>query len=285
MQRDVVRVAEVTVAVPDPAASATFFAGALGLHRRRDDLDERLTVTGDYGLGAPPGCLRLVRGDLCHLAQVDLELLRDARSDELIGRLDAAGVAYHRDGASVRFADPDGLTIVCRPPAPPLPEALPPSTIRPRRLGHVNLKVPDAARSARFWQDAVGLALSEQVGDLLYFLRAGSEHHNVGIRGRAEHVDVHHIAFEVPGWESYRVICDRLADMGHTVEYGPGRHGPGNNLFVYVRDPASGLRVELYADMARIDDDATYVPPKWTTADRARTMNRWGPGPPDSFLE
>jgi catechol 2,3-dioxygenase-like lactoylglutathione lyase family enzyme len=147
------------------------------------------------------------------------------------------------------------------------------------------MKVPDPKRSFAFYSETLGLALSERIGDGMFFLRAGTEHHNLGIRGGAEHVDAHHVAFEIPGWESYRAICDHLAERGHVVEYGPGRHGPGNNLFIYFREPVSGLRLEFFSDMAHIQDDDEYVPPVWRPEDRPRTVNKWGPAPPESFLE
>lgn len=285
MRRDLIRLAGVTIGVPDPAATAAFLEEALELCRRAEGGREHLTSDGDYRLGPPPSLLTLTPHGELQLTEVRFELAEGRDAGPLRERLERAGMQVDDDGAGgLALADPDGLRVVCGPRRPPLDGRLPPSTIRPRRLGHVNIKVPDAPASARFYADALGLALSEQVGELLYFFRAGSDHHNLGIRGNAERVNVHHVALEVPGWEYYRAFCDRLADLGHTVEYGPGRHGPGNNLFVYVLDPSSGLRIELFADMAHIDDDEAYEPPRWESSARARTMNRWGPAPPQSFL-
>ncbi len=284
--RDIVRLASVTVAVPDPAATADYLTTALEFEHRTGDGAEHLTAEGDYGLGAPPSLLTLVEGDELRLRGIRLEWSHEHGSSPLLTRLEDSATAYTPgDDDTVVFGDPDGLEIVCGPRRPPVTDRLAPSAVRPRRLGHVNVKVPEAAVTAAFYERVVGLALSEQVGQMLYFLRAGSDHHNFGIRGNAARANVHHVAFEVGGWDYYRPFCDRLASLGHVVEYGPGRHSPGNNLFVYLTDPSSGLRLELFADMAHIDDDAAYEPRRWESGDRARTMNRWGPGPPQSFLE
>jgi catechol 2,3-dioxygenase len=40
---------------------------------------------------------------------------------------------------------------------------------------------------------------------------------------------------------------------------GPGRHGPGNNLFVFFDDP-SGNHIELSAEMERFHDDLVDYP-------------------------
>jgi catechol 2,3-dioxygenase-like lactoylglutathione lyase family enzyme len=156
--------------------------------------------------------------------------------------------------------------------------------LRPRRLGHVNLKAPDPPAAAAFYAEVLGLRLSEQIGEHLFFLRLATEHHNVGLRG-GDRADLHHLGFEIQGWHVLQPILDRMAELGHTVEYGPGRHRPGNNLFTYLRDPSSGLRLELFADMAHIPDAAGHVPPRWEAGDRmTKTINRWGPTPPESFL-
>lgn len=285
-----IRLAAVSLRVPSAADSAAFWCAALDF-ARTDELDGavHLTATGAYGKPPPRRMLTLLPGgegapDLAELA---------FESDDLPGlrrRLVAAGVAVATlpsqggapDGMALTGAA--GERIAVRTPASSDEGLLPPSPLRPRGLGHVNLSVPDAPAAAAFYADALGLSLSERVGQLLYFLRAGSDHHNVGVRGGGTRVGVHHVAFETIGWESYRVVCDHLAGLGHTVEYGPGRHGPGHNLFVYVRDPHSGLRLELFSDMAHIDDP-DHEPVVWDTADRPRTVNQWGPAPPASFLD
>jgi catechol 2,3-dioxygenase len=42
-------------------------------------------------------------------------------------------------------------------------------------------------------------------------------------------------------------VCDLATTMGFAdnIEFGPGRHGPGHALFVYLRDP-DGHRIELF---------------------------------------
>lgn len=276
--------------VPDPAATADFFVEAFDLVPVPDDGTVHLTADGPYGAGPPPRMLSLTPGDALRLDRLGFELHDHADVESLASHLRAAadGVellfAHDRLREGVCFIDPHGFLVECRRRATPLDGPLAVSGIRPRRLGHVNLKVADAGAAARFYERALGLRLSEQVGQMLYFLRVGSDHHNLGFRGGAEVPAVHHVAFEIIGWDTYRTVCDRIADMGHVAEYGPGRHGPGHNLFVYVVEPSSGLRLELFSDMAHIDDDA-FEPIVWESVDRSRTVNVWGPQPPTSFLE
>jgi hypothetical protein len=58
------------------------------------------------------------------------------------------------------------------------------------------------------------------------------------------------------------------------VQWGPGRHGPGNNLFLFFDDPA-GNHVELSAEMERFFDDYAQYEPRIWNADPA-TVNLWG---------
>jgi catechol 2,3-dioxygenase len=45
----------------------------------------------------------------------------------------------------------------------------------------------------------------------------------------------------------------RLLEAGHAMEWGPGRHGPGNNVFCYFIDP-EGFAVEYTTDMDQVDE-------------------------------
>jgi len=283
-----VRLAQLVVEVPDPSATADFLSRGLELGTApAGDGSVAVLVSGGYGLPTPQRVLTLRPGPAAQLRQVVLEAPHDPAV--LHDRIRAAGAAV-RDipadevaGAGV-VVTVGGVDVAVRAAAPDAGSPLPPSALRPRRLGHVNLVSADPAAVVSLLTEGFGLRLSEQVGDLIFFLRVGSEHHNIGVRTGAAG-GAHHIALEVHGWDSYRGLCDRLAGLGWPVEFGPGRHGPGNNFFVYVRDPSSGLRFELFSDMAHVEDEAGYVPRRWELHERSTTVNVWGPGPPQSFLE
>jgi catechol 2,3-dioxygenase-like lactoylglutathione lyase family enzyme len=287
-----VRLGSVTMAVPDPAATAAFLHDGLGFHvTPREDGGMDATTTGEYAQPAPARYLTLRPGSTTELVEVTFDVTAEYPYAELERRAGERGLRVDHisadadGGAGLAVTDPSGLRLVCRPAGPAATAPLPASPLRPRRLGHINVKVPDAPSTAAHVAGLLDLKLSEQIGAGLFFFRVGSEHHNFGVRGGADRPDAHHLAFEVAGWDSYRLICDHLASLGYKVEYGPGRHGPGHNLFVYLRDPSSGLRLELYSDMAHIHDEDSYTPPRWEMSDRGNTVNRWGPAPPESFLE
>jgi catechol 2,3-dioxygenase len=86
---------------------------------------------------------------------------------------------------------------------------------------------------------------------------------------------MHHFAYIVPESHNIFTACDLAGIYGyaHEVERGPGRHGPGGMLFVYLRDP-DGHRVEL-CDGHYQTIDIEVEPVRWD-AGSLNTSVRWG---------
>ena len=64
-----------------------------------------------------------------------------------------------------------------------------------------------------------------------------------------------------------------MASLHIPIKWGPGRHGPGNNLFFMVNDP-DGNWVELSAELELITPERQ--PGLWPHTERS--LNLWGPG-------
>ena len=67
--------------------------------------------------------------------------------------------------------------------------------------------------------------------------RTGSyEHHTLAcFRFHTQGIDHH--SYEAGDWNTLRDWCDRFAARRIPLMWGPGRHGPGNNLFAFIEDP------------------------------------------------
>jgi hypothetical protein len=105
------------------------------------------------------------------------------------------------------------------------------------------------------------------------FMNCGSDHHSVGVHV-ADNDALNHLAFLMPSLDAVMRGGGRMKDAGHAIEWGPGRHGPGNNAFNYFIDPF-GLVIEYTAEVEQIDD--RYVPGtpeswKWPTG----RVDHWG---------
>ena len=145
------------------------------------------------------------------------------------------------------------------------------------RLQHVAVATDDPEKMLRFYTEGLGFVLSDQVLDggalSACWLRTDREHHTLALfRTRQPGRRLDHYSYEVGEWALIRDWADHLAASGVPIVWGPGRHGPGNNLFIMIRDPAGNL-VEFSAELEVIRGERS--PAVWPQ--EARTFNRWGP--------
>ncbi len=144
------------------------------------------------------------------------------------------------------------------------------------RLQHIVYASPDPDDVSGFYQDKLGFVLSDTVlrdedeQNTAIFIRSDPEHHSLACF-RAPEFRFDHIALETTGWMDIRDWADHFAEREIPIWWGPGRHGPGNNLFFMVRDP-DGNRIEISAECEHMPMD---MPPRvWPHNER--TLNLWG---------
>jgi catechol 2,3-dioxygenase len=156
------------------------------------------------------------------------------------------------------------------------PPRVPPG-VSPRQVGHVNLNFGDLPAARALFVDVLGFRESDIIvdpdgNDLVYFLRCGAAHHTVGL---ASGPDGHfHYAFQVDTVQDLVRLGDAVSASDNQLLWGPGRHGPGDNVATYHAEP-SGVLIEYFAEMQLIFDDR-WQPRTWSIAD-SRTNNIWGP--------
>lgn len=143
---------------------------------------------------------------------------------------------------------------------------------RPERLAHVVLNSPDKSAAATFFIDALGFKLSDRTR-IMDFIRCNRDHHSLSFAvGQA--ATLNHIAFQMPDIDSVMRGAGRLKDAGFPIEWGVGRHGPGNNVFSYFVAPGDVV-IEYTAEVEQVDDSyKTGGPEDWTWP--PGRMDRWG---------
>jgi catechol 2,3-dioxygenase len=151
-----------------------------------------------------------------------------------------------------------------------------------RRFGHINIGSDDYAETRRFLIDVLGFRIADTLGEQVTWLRCDRDHHGIALR-EASATSLHHYAFEVENWGAIERYADQLARLGKRLVWGPGRHGPGRNLFTYTADPDRAI-VEAYADLLIISDESNYVPIDWNESGAA-ALNLWGPPPPNDYRD
>lgn len=145
------------------------------------------------------------------------------------------------------------------------------------RLQHVVVASCDPAAVVRFFIDVLGFTLSDDVlddegGVRTSFLRSSQEHHSFAVFKANENRLDHH-CYETASWNEIRDWADHMSAEHIPLRWGPGRHGPGNNLFIFVHDP-DGNWVELSAELEVVEHGRAVG--KWPHAER--TLNSWGVG-------
>jgi catechol 2,3-dioxygenase-like lactoylglutathione lyase family enzyme len=129
----------------------------------------------------------------------------------------------------------------------------------PTKITHINLNSLDNDLSFRFMREVLDFRLSDQTR-MFRFLRCNSDHHSLGL-SFSNNTCLNHIAFEVPSAEAVMLGIGRMRDHGYSIEWGPGRHGPGNNVFAYFCGPDE-MPIEYTAEVHQIDDSYRVRPPE-----------------------
>jgi catechol 2,3-dioxygenase len=176
--------------------------------------------------------------------------------------------------------DPDGRLAVFGLPRANLPVPVQ-AGLRaghlPGRLQHVVVASSALPAMLRFYEEDLGFVVSDYVfeGDrqgepTVGFFRSDPEHHSFGVFRCPETRPDHH-AYETTCWNDIRDWADHLATLNIKLWWGPGRHGPGNNLFFMIQDP-QGYLVEISAELEIMPDEV--VKRSWKHEER--TLNLWG---------
>jgi hypothetical protein len=106
------------------------------------------------------------------------------------------------------------------------------------------------------------------------FLRCSSDHHSLAIFHNTG-PSLNHIAYEVPNIDGLMHGSGRLKKNGFDIEWGVGRHGPGNNIFSYFIEP-NGFVTEYTTEVEQIDE-ATHIPQDPVFWDKLPNKpDRWG---------
>jgi catechol 2,3-dioxygenase len=219
--------------------------------------------------GARPAVLRIVF-DVADRAAV--ETLH--RAVAAAGTRPSAPAKLATAGGGYGFAcnDPDGrnLAFVCgcadHADAADAPD-------RPRKIVHVNLNARDFDASLAFFTTALGFRVIDDNAPLWFLHCANTDHCSV-VLAKTNAPTLNHIAFDMPDFDSVMRGMGRLKDAGYPIEWGPGRHGPGNNVFAYFCGPDE-VPLEYAAEVLQVDDSYQPRPSEYWKFKPGRS-DQWG---------
>ena len=143
--------------------------------------------------------------------------------------------------------------------------------VSPRRIDHVNLQTShDNAEIVKYLQEALGFKLREYFVDpndvqVASWLSVTNLVHDVAIMSTSrskEPNEMHHIAYWLDNAQDILRAADILCEAD--VQFvGPGKHGISQAMYIYVKDPGSGLRLEIFTNGYLIFEP-DWEPVKWT---------------------
>lgn len=218
------------------------------------------------------------------IVSIDFAIDGDDAVDALHARLEAAGhrvAAPYRlttpgGGYGVDMFDPDGRRLRAIAGVSHHNDTRDDND-HPRKLSHIVLNSPQLDQGRDFFCDVLGFRVSDWLEDQMVFMRCARDHHSVAL-SRLGHASLNHVAFEMAGIDAYMRGIGRMKRSGKAApDWGPGRHGPGNNPFAYFVVPGDFV-FEFTSELQQIDE-ASHQPRVWRRVPEQSDL--WGTaGPP-----
>lgn len=199
----------------------------------------------------------------------DVELFNEILQQQEVETIELPSGHEEGRGTAIRFIWPDAghpLELYYDIEKPQAPEEirskLPSNSSRRRGLGvrridHFNVQArPGDINKAEAWvRETLGFKRREFIHVpeaqqlIASWMSVTPQVHDLALVANPfdKAAQLHHVAFNLENHSDLLVAADILRDHDVQFDVGPGKHGIGQALYLYVRDPGSGHRVELYA--------------------------------------
>lgn len=289
--------AHVELLTPKLEESAQFFKTVLGMTESgRSGNSVFLRCWGDYYVYS----LILTASDKPAMGHAAWRTHGPAELTEAVERIEASGVKGEwiknspHHGPAYRFKGPGGHPVeifweVERYAAPPelkstfpdRPQKATNNGIAPRQLDHVTVATQDVMAMGNWYRSTLGFrfmattSLEHDPGRIVFgVITSNEKSHDFGIAIDFSPIPgrLHHLAFWVESQNELLRVADLLMENGFPIEFGPGRHGIGEQDYLYFREP-SGIRIEVNTGGYR-----NYVPDwepvHWVPTAGSNTMYR-----------
>ncbi len=306
-RRLIAHLAHLEILTPKPQESLRFFTDVLGLEETtREGQSVYLRGWGEWSHHS----LKLTEAEQPGLGHIGWRTWSAEDLERAVTRVDerGAGTGWIQDsvghGPAYRFTSPAGQThelfwenemYVAPPemqsPFPDRPQRFVPRGVAPRQIDHVTVMARDPVGEAEWFRDVLGSTFTEYTmlnedTDLVVFAMStnNEKSHDLGLILEQTAVPgrIHHFAWWVDSREELLRAADILLNADIPIEFGPGRHGMGEQEYLYVREPG-GVRVEINTGGYRL-----YVPDwetkRWVPSQGSNTFYR-NVAMPDSMME
>ena len=138
--------------------------------------------------------------------------------------------------------------------------------------------VPDVDQAVELYTSVLGFRQIDWNGHWMAFLNCNRDHHSLALV-QSDGARLHHVAFEVHDWMDIARGIYHLGENHVPRVWGPGRHGPGNNVFSYFTDLDKNV-IEYTCEVDQVDD--SYVPRVWEP--KEGELDYWCAYPPPPYM-
>jgi catechol 2,3-dioxygenase len=306
-ERLISQLAHVELVTPTLEESSRFFTEVMGLDEtERDESSVYLRCWGDFSTYT----VQLTEGPEPALGHIGWRTEGPEALERAVARLEQAGVGegwsegQHGHGPAHRYRGPGGhLQEVFwevdryaapsdkRSAFPARPQRHSPRGAAPRQLDHITINTRRPYDDSEWYRDTLGYRFMEYTAiddnpDLIVFsmVTTNEKSHDLGLVIDFTEVPgrLNHLAFWVDTVEDVLRAADVLMEAGAHIEFGPGRHGMGEQTYLYFREPG-GIRLEINSGGYR-NYQPDWQPVKWVPSQGSNTMYR-NVSMPDSMTD
>ena len=270
----------VELGVPDLEAAVAFYRDVWGLRLISDEIGGGRAGLATTGADRPDLWLRrqpiadlvsigMAVADVEELDRLSADLRRQARPESMSPLMAVARRSRipTRTASFWRSRTPQGRAVaVLRWTSPPLQGRPPGPAHRP--------PPPWRASTPR-----LGFHVTDRTTAGMSFFRCAADHHTLAFFASGDG-GLQHLAFDVATTDAVMSGVAQLREHGVHPIWGPGRHGPGDNVFAYFEDPAGHI-IEYFGDLETFAvDDWPEEPRFWGPEHRGDRWGLAGPPPP-----
>jgi catechol 2,3-dioxygenase len=138
--------------------------------------------------------------------------------------------------------------------------------VYPQRIDHTHVQDGNPEATARLFEEEFDMGLNEvfksEDGTTWgwWYAKTPLPHDIAVHRLEEEATEFHHIAYHLDHLQDLWDAADILSEHNVEIDGGPGKHAITNANYLYVKDPASGIRLELFAGPGYLNFE-----PDWDT--------------------
>lgn len=254
------RLGYVALGTPDLDTSVDFFVSIcqLEVSERRDDV---VFLRG----GLDHHWLRLERRDRPGVIRAGFQATDAESAEEIRRRLAERGIDVRPGGTlkedrvveAFRFEDPNGIEVEIFGEMVQMPRPPAPTGVNIEMLVHAVYAVRDVEATRNFWRDVLDFRRSDQIEDVMVFMRSGNQyHHAMGfMKDEARAGALDHICMLVSDLDDIAMMVNAGKRSGLPMAHDIVRHAASGAISTYVDYEPLSLGVEYCVGHSQVDED------------------------------